>query len=206
MHHLDNIFKSRDITLPTNVQLVNAMVFKVVMYGCESWTVNKAEHQRIGAFELWCSRWLLRLPWTAMRSNQFILKEISIGFSLKGLMLKLKFQYFGTFCEELTHWKRLWCGEGLGAGGEGDNRGWHGWMASLTRWTWVWVNSRNWWWIGRPGMLWFMGSDTIDWTELRKEGIKKTHWHVQIYIYLDSIICCSMRISTWKRTTTKKRK
>ena len=114
MHHLDNIFKSRDITLPTNVQLVNAMVFKVVMYGCESWTVNKAEHQRIGAFELWCSRWLLRLPWTAMRSNQFILKEISIGFSLKGLMLKLKFQYFGYLLRRVDSLEKTLMWGGIG--------------------------------------------------------------------------------------------
>ena len=101
MHHLDNIFKSRDITLPTNVRLVKAMVFKVVMYVCESWSVNKAECQRINGFELWCLRWLLRLPWTAMRSNQFILKEISLGCSLEGLMLKLKFQYVGHLVQRV---------------------------------------------------------------------------------------------------------
>ena len=92
---LDSIFKSRDITLPTNVHLVKAMVFPVVMYGCESWTVKKAEHQRIDAFELWCWRRLLRVPWAARRSNQSVLKEISPGCSLEGLMLKLKLQYFG---------------------------------------------------------------------------------------------------------------
>ena len=95
MAKLDSIFKSRDITLPTKVCLVKAMVFPVVMYGCASWTVKKAEHQRIGAFELWCWRRLLRVPWTARRSNQSILKEISPGCSLEGLMLKLKLQYFG---------------------------------------------------------------------------------------------------------------
>ena len=95
MTNLDSIFKSRDITLPTNVRLVKAMVFPVVMYGCESWTVNKAEHQRIDAFELWCWRRLLRVSWTARRSNQSILKEISPGCSLERLMLKLKLQYFG---------------------------------------------------------------------------------------------------------------
>ena len=93
--NLDSILKSRDITLPTNVHLVKAMVFPVVTYGCESWTVKKAEHQRIDAFELWCWRSLLRVPWTARRSNQSILKEISPGYSLEGLMLKLKLQYFG---------------------------------------------------------------------------------------------------------------
>ena len=95
MTNLDSIFKSRDIPLPTKVRLVKAMVFPVVMYGCESWTVKKAEHQRIYAFELWCWRRLLRVPWTARRSNQSILKEISPGCSLERLMLKLKFQYFG---------------------------------------------------------------------------------------------------------------
>ena len=96
MTNLDSILKSRDITLPTTARLVKAMVFPVVMYGCESWTVKKAEHQRIDAFELWCWRRLLRVPWTARRSNQSILKEISPGCSLEGLMLKLKFQYFGN--------------------------------------------------------------------------------------------------------------
>ena len=95
MDNLDSIFKSRDITLPTKVHLVKAMVFPVVMYGCESWTVKKAEHQRINAFELWCWRRLLRVPWTARRSNQSTLKEISPGCSLEGLMLKLKLRYFG---------------------------------------------------------------------------------------------------------------
>ena len=137
MTNLDSIFKSRDITLPTNVHLVKAMVFPVVMYGCESWTMKKAERWRIDAFELWCWRRLLRVPWTARRSTQSILKEISPGISLEGMMLKLKLQYLATSCEELTHWKRHWCWEGLGARGEGDNRGWGGWMASLIRRTWV---------------------------------------------------------------------
>ena len=106
MTNLDSVFKSRDITLPTKVRLVQAMVFPVVMYGCESWTVNKAEHPRIDAFKLWCWRRLLRVPWTARRSNQSILKEISPGCFLEGLMLKLKLQYFGHPCKELTHWKR----------------------------------------------------------------------------------------------------
>ena len=107
MTNLGSIFKSRDITLLTKVRLVKAMVFPVVMYGCESWTVKKAECRRIDAFELWCWRKLLRVPWTARRSNLSILKKMSPGISLKGMMLKLKLQYFGHFIEELTHWKRL---------------------------------------------------------------------------------------------------
>ena len=106
MNNLDSILKSRDITLSTKVCLVKAMVFPVVMYGCESWTIKKAECQRIDAFELWCWRRLLSVPWAARRSNQSILKEISPEYSLEGPMLKLKLQYFGHLCEELTHLKR----------------------------------------------------------------------------------------------------
>ena len=105
MTNLDSIFKSRDITLPIKVHLVKAMVFPVVMYGCESWTVKKSEHRRTDAFEVWCWRRLLRVPWTAKRSNQSIVKEISTGCSLEGLMLKLKLQYFGHLMRRLTHWK-----------------------------------------------------------------------------------------------------
>ena len=128
-------------------------------------TVKKAEHQRIDAFELWCWRRLLRVPWTARKSNQSILKEINPGISLEGMMLKLKLQYFGYLMWRVDSLERLWCWERLGAGGEGDDRGWDGWMASLTRWTWVWVNSGRWWWTGRPGVLGFMGSQRVghDW-------------------------------------------
>ena len=123
MTTLDSILKSRDITLPTKVYLVKAMIFPVVMYRCESWTLKKAESQRIDAFELWCWRRLLRVPWTSRRSNQFILKEISPEYSLEGLMLKLKLQSFGhLWCEELTHLKRPWWWEKLKVGGEGDDR------------------------------------------------------------------------------------
>ena len=142
MPNLDSILKSRDVTLLTNAHIVNITVFPVVKYGCESWTIKKAEHRRIDAFELWCWRRLLRIPWTARRSYQSILKEISPGCCLEGMMLNLKLQYFATSCEELTHWKRLWSWEGLGARGEGDDRGWDGWMASSTQWTWVCMNSR----------------------------------------------------------------
>ena len=124
--NLDSILKSSGITLPTKVHLVKSMVFPVVMYGCESWTIKKAERQRIDAFELLYWRRCLRVPWTARRSNQSILKEISPGCSLEGLMLKLKLQYFGHLMQELTHLRRPWCWERLRAGGEGDERGWDG--------------------------------------------------------------------------------
>ena len=114
--NLDSTLKSRDITLPTKVHLVKAMVFPVVMYGCESWTIKKAEHWRNDAFKLWCWRRLLRVSGATRRSNQSILKEISPEYSLEGLMLKLKLQYLATWCEELTHWKRPWCWERLKAG------------------------------------------------------------------------------------------
>ena len=135
------------------------------MYGCESWTVKKAEHWRIDAFEMWCWRRLSRVPWTARRSNQSILKKISPGCLLEGLMLKLKFQYLATSSEELTHWERPWCWEGLGAGGDRDDRGWEGWMAPPTGCTWVWVNSRIWWWTGRPGVLHSWGPKESDTTK-----------------------------------------
>ena len=145
MTNLDSILKSREITLPTKVCLIKAMVFPVVMYGCESWTVKKAEHRRMDAFELWCWRRLLRVPWTTSRSNQSILKEISPGCSLEGLMLKLRLQYFGHLMQRVDLLEKPLMLGGIGAGGEWDYRGWDGWMASLTRRTWVWVNSGSWW-------------------------------------------------------------
>jgi len=151
MTKLDSILKSRDITLSTKVRLVKAMVFPVVMYGCESRSIKKAEHQRIDAFELWCWRRLLRVPWAARRSNQSILKEISPDCSLEGLMLKLKLQYFGHLMWRADLFERPWCWKRLKVGGEEDDRGWDGWMASPIQWTWVWVNSGSWWWTGRPG-------------------------------------------------------
>ena len=169
MTNLDSILKSRDITLSTKLCLVKAMVFPVVMYGCESWTIKKAECWRTDAFELWCWKRLLRIPWTARRSNQAILKEISPGYLLEGLMLELKLHYLATWCEELTHLKRPWCWEWLRAGGEGEDGGWDGWMASPTQWTWVWVDFGSWWWTRRPGVLRFMGLQRVrhDWaTEL----------------------------------------
>ena len=136
MTNLDSILKGRDISLPTKVHLVKAMVIPVVTYGCEIWTVKKTERRRIDAFELWCWRRLLRIPWTARRPNQSILKEISPEYWLEGLMLKLKPILWPP---DAKNWLtgRLWCRERLKAGGEGDGRGWDGWMASPTQWTWV---------------------------------------------------------------------
>ena len=162
MTNLDSILKSWDITLPTKVHLVKAVVFPVVMYGCRSWTVKKAECWRIDAFELWCWRRLLRVPSTARRSNQSILKEIWVFW--RDCCWNWNSDALATWCEEMTHWKRPWCWEKLRAGGEGDDRGWDGWMASLTQQTWVWVNSGSWWWTGKPGTLRFMGLQ--DWTWL----------------------------------------
>ena len=161
MTNLDSTLKRRDITLSTKVHLVNAMVFPVVMYGCESRTVKKAERQKIDAFELWCWRRLLRVPWTARRSV--------LGVHWKDWCWSWNSNTLATSCEELTHWKRPWCWEGYGAGGEGDEREWDGWMASPTQWTWVCVNSRSWWWTARPGVLRFMESQSwtrLNWTEL----------------------------------------
>ena len=121
MTNQDSILKSRDITLPTKVHLVKAMVFPVVMYGCESWTV-KGKHRRIDAFELWCWRRLLRVPWTARRSNQYILKEISPGISLEGMRLKLKLQYFGHLMRRVDSLEKTLMLGGIGAKREGDNR------------------------------------------------------------------------------------
>ena len=142
------------------------MVFAVITYGCESWTIKKAEHWRTDAFELlWCWRSLLRVPWTARRSNQSILKEISPDCSLEGLMLKLKLQYFGHLMWRADSLEKTRCWKRLRAGGEGDNRGWDGWMPSPTQWTWVWMDSGSVWWTGRPGVLWFMGLQRVghDW-------------------------------------------
>ena len=129
--------------MPAKVCLVKAMVFPAVMYGCESWTIKKAEHWRTVVFELWCWWRLLRVPWTARRSNQSIIEEISPECSLEGLMLKLKHQYFGHLMQKTDSLEKPWCWGTLKAGGERDNRGWDGWMASPTQWTWVWVNSRS---------------------------------------------------------------
>ena len=132
MTNIDSMLKSRNITLATKVCLVKAMVFPVVVYGCESWAIKKAEHWRIDAFELWCWRRLLRVPWTAKKSHQSILKEISPECSLEGLMLKLKLQYFGHLMQKADSLEKTLMLESLRVG-EGDDRGWDGWMASPTQ-------------------------------------------------------------------------
>ena len=146
------------------------------MYGCESWTIKKAEHWRIDAFELWCWRRLLRVPWTPRRSNpkgnhSWIFVGRTDAWSWNSNTL-------ATWCEELTHLRRPWCWEKLKVEGEGDDREWDGWMASLTQWTWVWVNSGSCWWTGRPGMLQSMGSQRAghDW-------VTERNW----------ILCCTWR-------------
>ena len=172
MTNLDSILKSRDITLPTKVHLVKAIVFPVVMYRCESWTIKKAERRRIYAFELWCWRRLLRVPWTARRSNLSILKEISPEYSLEGWCWSWSSNTLATWWKELTPWKRPRCWERLKAGGEGDDRGW---VSSPTQWTRVWVNSGSWWWTGRPGVLQPMESQRVghDWvTKLNLNSYK----------------------------------
>ena len=167
MINLDSILKNNDITLPTKIHLVKVMIFPVVMYGCESWTIKKAEHWRIDAFLLWCWTRLLRVPWTARGSNQSILKEISPEYSLEGLMLKPNLQYFGHLMWRTDSLEKTLMLAQLKAGREGDNRGWDGWVASLTRWTWVWASSGSWWWRGRPGVLQSIGSQRLsNWTEL----------------------------------------
>ena len=164
--------------MPTKVRPVKAVVFPVVMYGCDSWTIKKAEHQRIDAFELWCWRRLLRVPWTA-RSNQSILKEIVLNIHWKDWCWSWNPILWPPDAKELTHWKRPWCWERLKAGGEGDNREWDGWMSSPSWWTWVWASSGSWWWTVNLACCYSQGgkesdmTDTLNWTD--KLGINICH-------------------------------
>ena len=180
--NLDSILrKSRDISLPTKVCLVKAMVFPVVMYGCESWSIKKAEHWRIDAFELWCGRRLLRVPWTKRRSNQWILKGnqswIFIGMTDTETPIlwpsDAKNWLIGKDPDSGKDWR--W---------EKGTTGWDGWMVSPTQWTWVWVNSGSWWWTGRPGMLRSMGSQRV------------RHWinSTQLNSYITSSFWCGIYI------------
>ena len=174
MTNLDCILKSRDTTLSTKVHLVKAAVFLVVIYGCGIWTIEKAEHWIIDGFELWCWRRLLRVPWTARRSNQSILKEISLEYSLEGLMLKLKLQYFGHLMRRADSVeKTLMLGKIEGRRRRGRQR-----MTSPTQGTWVWVSSRSWWWTRKPGMLQCMGLQRV-----RHNWATQLNWtdgHVQV--------------------------
>ena len=144
MTNLDSILKGRDITLPTKVCLVKAMVFPVVMYGCENWTINKAEHRRINALEVWCWRRFLRVPWTARRSNQSTLKEINPEYSLEGLTLKMKLQYFDHRMQRADSLEKTLMLGKIESRRRGGNRGWDGWIASLAQGTQVRANSRRW--------------------------------------------------------------
>ena len=165
MTNIDSILKSRDITLPVKVCLVKAMVFPVVMYGCESWTIKKAEHQRVDAFELWCWRRLLRVPWTARRPNQFILKEISPEYSLGGLMLKLKLQSFGHLMQRTDSLEKILM---LGKIEGRRRRRWQRmrWLDGITdSMNMSLSNSSSWWWTGRPGVLQSCGRKESDMTE-----------------------------------------
>ena len=166
------------------------MIFPVVMYGCESWTVKKAEHWRIDAFELWCWRRLLRVPLTARRSNQSILKEISPGCSLEGLMLKLKLQYLGHLMRGVDSLeKTLMLGKIEGRRRRGQQR--IRWLHGITQWTWVWVDSGSWWWTWRPGVLQFMGSQRVG-----HGWVTKLNW-----ILSQSFLCCCL---PWNPTLSAK--
>ena len=176
MTNLDSVLKSGHITLPTKVHLVKAMVFPVVMYGCESWTVKKAERRKIDAFELWCWRRLLRVPWTAKWSNQSILKEISPGCLLEGLMLKLKPQYFGHLMRRVDSLEKTLM---LGGIGGRRRRGWQRmrWLDGITNLMgYELINSRSWWWTGSPGVLRFMGSQKV-----RHDWVTELNWTEWLY-------------------------
>ena len=170
------------------------------MCACESWTIKKAEHQRIDAFELWCWRKLLTVPWTARRSNQFILMDVSPEYSLEGLMLQLKLQYFGHLM-----WRTDSLEKTLMLGKiEGDDRRWDGWMASPTRWTWVWASFRSCWWTGKPGVLQSMGSKRSghNWaTELNEDTYCKYPYinlHLRV-LFLRRINCMKILFFNMKR-------
>ena len=171
------------------------MIFPVVVYGYESWTIKKAECQRTDAFELCYWRRLLRVPWTARRSNQSILKEISPGCSLEDWCWSWNSDTLATWCKELTQLKRPWCSERLRAGREGVDRGWDGWMASLTQWTWVWVDFGSWWWTGRSGVLHSMGlqrfrpdwETDLNWTECLS--------YIRVFNFNDSNFFFSFHVS-----------
>ena len=154
--NLDSVLKSQDITLSTKVHIVKAMTFPLVMYGCESWTMKKAESQRIDVFELWRWRRLLRVPWTEGDQTGQSLRKSTLNIHCKAQCWSWSSNTLATWCKELTHLQRPWCWESgyqEEKSGEVDNRGWDCWMVSLTKWTWVWADSGRWWRTGKPGVL-----------------------------------------------------
>ena len=173
MTNLNSILKSRDITLPTKVCLVKAMVFPVVMYGCESWTIKKLRTRELMLLKCGAGEGSWESLGLRGDQNSPSRKESVLNIYWKDWCWSWNSNTVATWCEELTHWKRPWCWERLKTGGEGDDRGWDGWMASPTRWTWVWASSRSWWWTGKPGMLLAMGLQRVghnwvtelNWTE-----------------------------------------
>jgi len=197
MTNIDSVFKSRDITLPTNVHLVKAVVFPVVMYGYESWTVKKAEHQRIDAFELWCWRRLLRVSPLDCKEVQPVHSKGDRSWVFIG-RTDAKAETPALWPPQVKSWHigKDSCWEELGEGGEGEDRGWDGWMASPTQWTWVWVNSKSWWWTGGPGMLRFMGSQRV-----RHDWATELNWHnilsvlVLVFKTVNLISFCTVNVS-----------
>ena len=181
--NLESILKIRDITLPTKVHLLKAMIFPVVTYGCESWTIKKAEHRRIDAFELWCGEdsWEflgLQGDPTSQTKRKSVLNN-----HWKDWCWSWSSNTLATWCEEVTHWKRPWWWERLKVGGEGNDRGWDGWMVLSNWWTWVWASSGSWWWTGKPGVLQSMVSQRVghDWvTELTYRYYKTRRWEKRV--------------------------
>ena len=183
------------------------------MYQHKSWTIKKAEHWRTDAFELWCCRRLLRVPWTSRRSNQFILKKSVLNIHWKEWYWSGNSNTLATCCEELTHLKRPWCWERLKLGGEGDDRGWGSRMASLTQWTWVWVNSGSWWWTGRPACCspWCRKElDTTeqlnwtDWLRYNSHAIQFTHLKHNSSFLIHSQNCATITILEYFHHPLKK--
>ena len=176
--NLHSVLKSRDITIPRKVCIVQAMVFPVLMNSCESWMIKAVKCQRIYTFKLWCWRRLLKVPWTARRSKESILREINSEYSWKEWCWSWSSSISVIWCEQPTHWKSPWCWERLRAEGEEGIRGWDGWMASSMQWTWTWANFRRWWRTGKPGVLQSTGSQRVghDWvTEQQAHLLSRAH-------------------------------
>ena len=199
MTNLDSIFKSRDITLPTKVHVVKAMVLPVVTYGIESCTIKKAECWRIDAFELWCWRRLLRVCWAVRSSNQSILTEINPNLHWKDWCWSWSSSILVIWCEQMTYWKSPWCWERLKAGEEGLG-GWDGWKASPMQWSWTWANSRRWWGAGRPGVLRSMESQRLgqDWATEQQQvpKIPDAAGQLSLRAATKESVCCDER-SAW---------